>query len=151
MLIEGETFDDDNAPPSPIEWGDTVFRHCTFEEIDLEGVIFGGIMEGCTFSNSEFYWGLFNVALVAGVRFEECRFRSSSFRGSTFVDCTFKECTFELDNLGSDCTIDDCLMAACAFESCTWTIKQGGDRRDVTRTRWLGCTQRECTGFDGMF
>lgn len=151
MLIEDELYDLDNEPHKPVGWGDTVYRRCGFDGLDLEGLIFDGLMEGCSFTSCELYWGLFNVALVAGTRFEGCTFRSSSFRGSTFVDCEFVECTFTLDNLGSDCTIDDCTMAACRFVRCEWVKKPAVEKRDVTRTRWLGCTQERCTGFEGMF
>ncbi len=60
-------------------------------------------------------------------------------------------CRFELDNLGGDCTIDDCLMAACRFVDCSWTTRADDGKRDITRTRWLGCTHERCEGFDGMF
>ena len=153
MLIESEAYDDTNAPPKPEEWGDTVYRHCTFDALDLEGVIFGGIMDGCAFTGCEMYWAFFNVALVAGTRFEDCTFLGASFRGCTFVDCKFVDCAFALDNLGSDCTIDDCTMAACTFERCEWATKvsRPAGKRDITKTRFLGCTQDDCEGFDGMF
>lgn len=152
MLIEDKLFNEDHAPPSQaIEWGDGVFRRTTFDALELEGLIFDGVMEACVFTSTEFYWGLFNVALIAGTRFESCRFRSTSFRGCTLVDCEFVDCAFELDNLGSDCTIDDCIVAACRFVECTWIRRAGVATRDITRTRWLGCTQEKCEGFDGMF
>jgi hypothetical protein len=42
-------------------------------------------------------------------------------------------------------------MAACRFVGCSWVTKAAADRRDITRTRWLGCTQERCEGFDGIF
>ena len=150
MMIEGELYDADNEPPTS-DWRDAVIRRCTFDGLELEGTTFDGLLENCTFTSTELYWVLFNCAVVANTRFEACRFRSASFRGATFVDCQFIDCKFELDNLDSDCTIDDCLMAACSFAGCTWITKPGDARRDITKTRWLGCTQKSCKGFDGIF
>ncbi len=110
-----------------------------------------GIVDTCVVTSSLLYWVLFNCALVTRTRFEACRFQSGSFRGCTFVDCEFVDCKFDLDNLGSDCTIDDCLMAASRFAGCTWTMRAGAKARDITKTRWLGCTQTDCQGFEGMF
>ncbi len=150
MLHEDTMFDPDNEPAVD-QWRDAVIRRCTFDGLEFEGVTFDGLIEGCSFLSSELYWVLFNVAIVANTRFEACRFRSASFRGTTFVDCEFVECTFDLDNLGSDCTIDDCLMAACRFTRCTWLTKAGDTTRDITRTRWLGCSATDCDGFDGIW
>lgn len=151
MLIEYEAFNEDHPPPNSGSWGEHVFRGTTFDAPDLEGLNFEGIMEHCVVTSSECYWGLFNTALIANTRFEACRFRGTSFRGCTLVDCEFVDCRFELDNLGGDCTIDDCLVAACRFVGCIWTKKPAAAKRDITRTRWLGCTKQRCTGFDGMF
>jgi hypothetical protein len=151
VLIDYETFDEDHPPPSAGSWGEHVIRGTSFDAVSLEGLNFEGIMERCAFTSGDFYWGLFNTALIANTRFEACRFPGTSFRGCTLVDCEFVDCRFELDNLGGDCTIDDCLIAACRFVGCTWTKKPGAARRDITRTRWLGCTQQRCTGFEEMF
>ncbi|MDX2204948.1 MAG: pentapeptide repeat-containing protein [Hyphomicrobiaceae bacterium] len=151
MLIEDERFDEDHPPQDLAEWRDIVIRRTAFDALELEGLSFDGVMQSCIFTSTEIYWGLFNCAAVIGTRFEACRFSGTSFRGCTFVDCEFVECTFRLDNLGGDCTIDDCLMAACWFVRCTWIKKADDVPRDITKTRWLGCTQTNCTGFDGLF
>ena len=152
MLIEDELFNEDHPPPMrPNDWRDSVIRRTTFDALDLEGLSFDGLMQGCVITSTELYWGFFNCAVVVGTSFEACRFPGVSFRGCTFVDCNFVECRFDLDNLGGDCTIDDCLMAACRFVDCAWTTKAGDVARDITRTRWLGCTQERCTGFEGLF
>jgi hypothetical protein len=151
MLIEDVLFNEDHPPPRPSEWRDCVIRRSTFDALDLEGLSFDGLMESCVVTSTEFYWGFFNCALVAGTRFEACRFPATSFRGCMFIDCEFVDCRFDLDNIGGDCTIDDCLMAACRFVGCSWVTKAAEDRPDITRTRWLGCTQERCEGFDGIF
>ena len=131
MLIEDELFNEDHPPPMrPNDWGYSVIRRTTFDALDLEGLSFDGLMQGCVITSTELYWGFFNCAVVVGTRFEACRFPGASFRG---------------------CTIDDCLMAACRFVDCAWTTKAGDVARDITRTRWLGCTQERCTGFEGLF
>ncbi len=151
MLIEDALYTEDFQPPPPRDWRDGVLRRSTFDALNLEGLSFEGVMQDCVFTSTEFYWAFLNTALVAGTRFEACRFRGASFRGCTFVDCAFVDCTFDLDNLGSDCTIDDCLMAACRFIGCRWISKPGRVGHDITRTRWLGCTQERCEGLAGVF
>lgn len=152
VLYKDENWDLDQPPPfAPMAWGDNVFRRCGFDALDLEGVMFDGIMDCCTISSCDLYWAFFNVALVSGSRFDGCTFRGASFRGTTFIDCTFVDCAFKLDNLGADCTIDDCLLVSCRFEGCSWVKKGGADKRDVTKTRWLDCTMERCTGMKGMF
>jgi hypothetical protein len=130
MLIEDEFNEDQPPPMRPNDWRDSVIRRTTFDALDLEGLSFDGLMQGCVITSTELYWGFFNCAVVVGTRFEACRFPGASFRG---------------------CTIDDCLMAACRFVDCAWTRKAGDVARDITRTRWLGCTQERCTGFEGLF
>lgn len=151
MLIEDECFSEDCPLPSSQDLRDCVIRRSTFDALDLEGFTFDGVMVGCVFTSTKFYWGLFVCAFVARTRFEACHFPSTSFRGCTFVDCEFVDCRFGLDNLGCDCTIDDCVMAACRFDGCSWTTKSPDCTRDITKTRWLGCTQTACEGFDGIF
>lgn len=152
MLIEDALYNEDHPPPMrPNEWRDSVILRSTFDALDLEGLSFDGVMDGCVITSTEFYWGLFNSALVARTRFEACRFRGTSFRGCTLVDCEFVDCRFDLDNLGGDCTIDDCLIAACRFVAASWATKASDVPRDITRTRWLGCTQERCNGLENLF
>lgn len=151
MVIEDALYNQDHPLPfAPNEWRDGVIRRSIFDALDLEGLSFDGLMEGCVVTSTEFYWGLFNCALVARTRFEACRFRATSFRGCTLVDCEFVDCRFDLDNIGGDCTIDDCLIAACSFVGCAWIAKPDC-QRDITRARWLACTQERCSGLEGLF
>ncbi len=151
MLIEDALFNLDHPMPMAArEWGDAVIRRTTFDALDLEGLMFDGLMEGCVVTSSQFYWAFFNTALLARTRFEACRFMGASFRGCLLVDCEFVDCRFELDNIGGDCTIEDCTIAACRFVGCTWIVR-AGDRRDISRTSWLGCAQERCTGLEGLF
>ncbi len=145
MLTEHLTY----KRSGPDEWGDAIFRYCTFDAVDDERFNFEGVLQASTFTRCRFYWGLFNTALIDGVRFVDCSFPGTSFRGVRLVDCTFENCRFVLDNLGGDCTIDGSILAACVFDGCVWVAKPGANR-DITDSRFLGCTFRDCRGFDGL-
>lgn len=152
MLIEDALFNEDC--PLPGDWSDCVVRSTQIDGLVLEGLNFEGIMDRCVVTSTEFYWGTFICALLTRTRFEACRFLGASFRGCTLVGCEFVDCTFALDNLGGDCTLDDCLLASCSFTGSTWIARPGRldrDGRDITRTRWLACTQSGCTGLEGLF
>lgn len=58
------------------------FRYCEFIEASLEGGDFDGVFVGCTFKHIEWYWGLFNGAILIDCEFEDC-----SFRGTCFAAC----------------------------------------------------------------
>ncbi len=146
MLVESEDFD----ATYPRDWGTRVFRYCRFNGADPEGLNFEGIMQACTLTQCRFYWALFNCAVFTAVRFVDCTFPGASFRGTRFVDCTFERCDFTLDNLAGDCTLDDCTLVECHFVRCTWATKLGAGR-DITRTRFFGCTMSGCRGLEGLF
>lgn len=142
MLIEDALFYEDY--PLPGDWSNCVVRSTQIDGLVLEGLTFEGIMDRCVVTSTEFYGGAFIRALLTRTRFEACRFLGASFRVWTFA----------LDNLGGDCTLDDCLLASCSFTGSTWIARPGRldkDGRDITRTRWLGCTQSACTGLEGLF
>ena len=151
MLFENEAFDGGNPGPPRDDWRDAVFRYCTFDGIDIEGLSIDGILQGCTFTACKFYWGLFNTTLLASVRFLDCTFPGTSFRGVKFIDCEFERCQFVLDNLGGDCTIDDCVIAATTLTNCSWMSKPSRGKPDITDNIWLGCTQTRCRGFEKVF
>lgn len=160
------------------EWGDKVFRYCTFEDLDQDGVGFDGMMAYCTLRRVTLYWGFFNTAVLQNVEFEDCTFPGTSFRGCTFTDCTFTRCRFILDNLGGSCTIDGCVLSGCTFRGCTFEHRAATaelrepaksadrDRRKLPRhlseaqrppqtiftadNRIHGCTQTGCRGLFGV-
>jgi uncharacterized protein YjbI with pentapeptide repeats len=145
MLMEHLTYTDSG----PSQWGEALYRYCTFDGLDNAGLNFTGIMQASTFTRSSFYWGLFNCALLDGVRFVDCTFPGTSFRGVRFMECTFENCRFVLDNMGGDCTIEGSILAACVFDGCVWVTRPEG-KRDITNSQFLGCTFRNCRGFDGL-
>lgn len=145
MLIEGQDFTPQSGAP-PLT-GEDVFRFCQFDNLDVDGVSFAGMMEGCTFTRGRFYWGLFNTASLIDVRFVDCIFPGTSFRGCRFVRCTFESCRFVLDNLGGSATIDDCSFTECRFERCSFK-RAPQDKSDVVTAsnRFYGCRVTGCEG-----
>jgi uncharacterized protein YjbI with pentapeptide repeats len=144
MLVESSEFSPGLGLPE--SWGDTVFRYCTFDALDIDGINFDGLMDSCTIRRSTFYWGLFNTALLHCVRFEHCIFPGTSFRGCSFVDCAFSDCAFILDNLGGSCTVDGCLIAATHFTGCRFEHRESRANSIFTRNRVMGSTHVGCTG-----
>ena len=116
MADDGKLFEEVEFSPRKRhlrDWGDKVFRYCTFEDIDYDGASFDGAMIHCMLRRVTLYWGFFNTATLQSVAFEDCVFPGTSFRGCTFTDCTFTRCRFILDNLGGSCTIDGLPSTAC--------------------------------------
>lgn len=149
MLHEYGEFGGVNGLPD--EWGEAVFRYCTFDGLHMDGLSFDGAMLWCTFRQSEFYWGFFNTAVLVEVRFQDCIFPGTSFRGCRIIDCTFERCRFALSNLGGDCTVDDCTIAGTTFDDCRFEHKPGTRQSIFTsNNRILACSQRGCTGLDGV-
>jgi uncharacterized protein YjbI with pentapeptide repeats len=145
MMFEGHEFTPRGSAP-PLSGGD-VFRFCQFDDIDIEGVSYSGVMEGCTFTRGRFYWGLLNVASLIDVRFVDCIFPGTSFRGCRLVQCAFENCRFVLDNLGGSATIDDCSFTECSFERCIFQ-RAPQDSGDVItpRNRLYACRISKCEG-----
>lgn len=104
---------------------DEVFRYCHFDSLALEGGVSDGVFLSCTFRDFEWYWGIFNLALFVGCKFERCTFRGTSFAGCRLVECSFDNCRFLPDNLGGLCTATD--------------------------TNVYGCSSQHCDGFDELF
>ncbi len=95
-----------------------VFRYCNFDGLDVDGQGFEGVAVGCTFTNSSWYWSLFNTARFVEVEFRGCVFRGCGFAGCIFTLCRFVGCTFTKGNMGGDCTFDDCAWYDCAQTGC---------------------------------
>ena len=145
MLIEGQEFNAKlGAPTLTVE---DVFRFCQFDDLDVDGVSFAGMMEGCTFTRATFYWGFFNTTALIDVRFVDCVFPGTSFRGCRLVECAFVNCRFVLDNLGGSATIDECSFTECRFEGCSFE-RSPRDTGDVVTAsnRFYGCQISGCDG-----
>jgi uncharacterized protein YjbI with pentapeptide repeats len=123
MLIEHQEFNPETGPPRSRLWDDGVFRWCNFAQLELEGKIIGGALLGCAFREIDWYWGLFNNALLAHTSFKDCVFRGSSFAGCEFVQCQFDNCWFVLDNLRGPCTFENCIVIKSTFNGCDIIVK----------------------------
>jgi len=138
------TADEDDAPPGE---ADAIYRFRTFENIAM-GV--DGALLWSTLDNVDWYWGLFNTAIVAETTFKSCKFRGASFRGVHFVACRFVDCRFALDNRPAACSFDDVTLTECAFVGCVVEPDPRG-RPVFARTRFYGCEQSRSVGMEGLF
>lgn len=115
-LHENFEFQGRNARPPPLQ--DDVFRHCTFDGLDVEGSGFEGVAIGCSFTNSTWYWNFFNTARFVEVEFKNCTFRGCGFAGCIFTQCRFVDCKFVKGNMGGDCSFADCAWYDCRQTNC---------------------------------
>lgn len=150
MLIEYGKFDAKSGPP-PAWDGDTIFQYCSFTGLSVDGHSVGGALIRCTLDGLDWYWGLFNTAVVAHTNFKNCVFRGTSFRGVDFVSCTFETCRFVRDNLQAACTFSDCTLTECTFSDCEFVLETTTDHEPLFgNVRFYGCTRTnspELVGF----
>jgi uncharacterized protein YjbI with pentapeptide repeats len=151
MLIEHESFNPDTGPPRSRLWDDAVFRWCNFSQLALEGKVIRAALLGCELSDIDWYWGLFNTTLLAHTSFRNCVFRGSSFASCEFVQCRFDDCRFVLDNLRGPCSFEDCIVIESVFNKCEIVTTSPRGEPVFVNSRWYGCRQNECSGFEGLF
>ncbi|WP_404827453.1 pentapeptide repeat-containing protein [Ferribacterium limneticum] len=125
MPQESVTFATSKEVKKALAENEEIFRYCHFETAKLEGGDSDGVFLSCTFKGFEWYWGIFNLALFVGCKFERCTFRSTAFSGCRFVECSFTECHFLPDNLGGLCR--------------------------ASETNLYGCSSTDCVGFNELF
>lgn len=118
MPHASETFAASKEVSSAFAVSDEIFRYCTFESASIDGGGSDGVFLSCTFQDLDWYWGLFNMALFVGCKFERCTFRGASFSGCRFVECSFSDCRFLPDNVGGLCTATDTNVYGCTFQNC---------------------------------
>jgi fluoroquinolone resistance protein len=137
---------------SPLWEDGTIFTCCTFRDLTIDGASIDGGLIQCGFQRVDWYWGLFNTAIIAHTKFEDCVFRGCSFRGVEFVDCVFERCRFTRDNLDGTCVFDDCRIVECSFERSEFIAREAPGREPLfTRSRFYGCTQKGSKGLEGLF
>jgi len=100
---------------SRVEWDDSYFKYCEFDEFDLEGNIACSDFVSCTFNKIDWYWGFFSGANFIRCRFVDCVFRGCSFGDARFVDCELTRCQFVNDNLGGACNFDGAAAYGCTL------------------------------------
>ena len=113
-----ETFSSSQAVKRALAVNDEFFRYSEFSSASLEGGDFDGVYVSCSFKDVEWYWGLFNLAILVDCEFENCTFRGTSFAGCRIVNCSFKNCRFLRDNLNALCSAPDTTVYGCKSENC---------------------------------
>lgn len=145
MLIEGQTFDAVTGPPRT--WTDVIFSCSTFRELEIDGAGIDEALVYCTLEKVDWYWGLFNTALVARTNFRDCVFRGCSFRGVDFIECRFENCRFVRDNMDGACAFDDCRLVECVLENCEFVKgARPGSEPLFVKSRFYGCSQKGTRG-----
>ena len=117
MLIKNVHYNNPNTLTEVLE--DNVFRYCKFSMFKCDGGSIDAVFLGCTFSDIDWYWGLFNCCAFIQTKFEKCIFRGSSFPDCKFVECEFIECQFLQDNLGGNCNWDGAKLYGCTAKACS--------------------------------
>ena len=125
MTQESVTFATSKEVRKALAENAAIFRYCHFNNAELEGGDSDGVFILCNFQGFEWYWGIFNLALFVGCKFERCTFRGTAFSGCRFVECSFTECHFLPDNLGGSCS--------------------------ASETNLYGCSSTDCDGFNELF
>jgi len=104
---------------STVEWHEGYFKYCTFEDLSLEGLLVSSDFVDCSFTNTNWYWGLFSDANFVNCSFADCTFAGTSFPDSRFVDCRLVNCRFIEDKLGGSCDFAKTRIYGCSVENCT--------------------------------
>jgi uncharacterized protein YjbI with pentapeptide repeats len=151
LLIQHQQFDTDTGPPRSSMFAEAIFRWCDFSQLEIDGGVIDGAFLGCELRDVDWYWPLFNTALIAHTSFTGCTFRGASFRGCELVQCRFYECRFVLNNLGGSCRFEDCLIAECTFDKCEVVPESKMGRPVFVNTRWYSCSQNQSPGLEGLF
>ena len=118
MPLLSETVSSSQAVKKALTESDEFYRYCDFSSASLEGGDFDGVFISCSFKDVEWYWGLFNTAILVDCEFENCTFRGTSFAGCRIVNCSFKNCKFLRDNLNALCSAPDTTVYGCQSENC---------------------------------
>ena len=103
---------------SSIEWDDNYFIFCYFEGFANDGGIISSDFINCSFSNIDWYWGIFTLANFIDCKFENCTFRGTDFSDSKFIKCKLSNCNFVKDNLKGDCDFLGAIAFGCQVTNC---------------------------------
>ena len=92
MKIRSETIGKGNF--AGVEWDENHFKFCEFRDFSIDGQVICSDFVTCSFSNVEWYWGLFSASNFIDCEFSGCIFRGCDFPDSRFVDCKFTKLSF---------------------------------------------------------
>jgi uncharacterized protein YjbI with pentapeptide repeats len=101
-----------------VEWDEGYFKFCVFENFSVEGEVVSSEFVSCSFTNIDWYWGLFSGSNFIGCQFTDCSFAGTGFPDTRFVDCSLVNCRFIQDNLGGACELAETIMHGFSFENC---------------------------------
>ena len=98
-------------------WEAENYKNIEFVDFTAEGANVETDFSNCTFENTEWYWGMFNI-----VNFTNCTFNNCVFKGSSFPDCKFvkselNNCQFIKDNLDSNCSFENTKAYDCKISN----------------------------------
>ena len=101
-----------------IDWDVDCYKYCSFSGISPEGLHITSDFTDCSFSNIDWYWGIFNIVNFVSCKFKNCVFRGTTFANCKFVECTFDDCRFIKDNLNGDCEFKESVSYNCCLNNC---------------------------------
>lgn len=113
MELRSETVEKRNL--AGVEWDESHFKFCEFRDFSIDGQIICSDFVTCSFTNVDWYWGLFSASNFIDCRFSGCIFRGCGFPDSRFVDCKFTNCRFIEDNLGGPCDFTKAISYGCTM------------------------------------
>lgn len=100
-----------------IDWNENYFKFCQFEKLSVEGAAVCSDFIDCTFSDLDWYWGLFTSCNFVNCSFNRCVFRGTAFPDTRFVECRLTECQFMKDNLDADCDFSKTIAYGCVLDN----------------------------------
>ncbi len=100
-----------------LNWDDEYYKYCDFSDIATEGGNITSDFANCTFTNTDWYWGLFNIVNFVDCKFVNCTFRGTGFPDCKFVVCEFDNCRFTKDNLVGDCSFERAVAFDCRISN----------------------------------
>ena len=113
--MESETITSENYPT--IEWEDNYFKYCGFEGLSPSGGHVTSDFSTCSFKDTDWYWGIFNICNFMECSFTNCIFRGTAFPDCKFVECVFMNCQFLKDNMNRDCDFERAIAYGCRLEN----------------------------------
>ena len=99
-----------------IDWDENYFKWCHFEDFSIEGKVITSVFMGCSFTNLDWYWGLFSYCNFLNCEFKNCVFRGTAFPYTKFVECTLTNCRFVKDNMAHDCEFEGAIAYGCTID-----------------------------------
>lgn len=111
LIMQSLTINNENL--KSVIWEEEYYKFCEFDSFTIEGGHIDSDFINCTFSNVNWYWGIFNIVNFIECKFVNCVFRGTSFPDCIFVECELDNCKFIKDNLNGDCKFSNARAYNC--------------------------------------